>query len=376
MYMKPNSYIYPYVAFNDLSNKDIKNNLIERKEISLSQLKELIFDIKKPQPTIKGENLLERILSLFLDEEILFGPRDHIETNKKYWQERLSYFIAKNEPIQFTLLGLPFKIPVPLKTNRVLPDMGEVLFLLRLNSISELISNEYKPGAKITILAEDLFADFVGISESEAEQYYLAVKELNEKLGFSKNIEIISFKIIHDHVDNFPHIYEEKIFEHEKLYQNNDKDFLTKYNNTYDILKKIVTSKKYDNELLMDVYNDNLSNEQISDEVLKIRDELDKKAHQAVLKYFALLKLRDEVDLLEKLVPCSLSLSVAPKLNRLGIIPINKDSNRLPYHAVPVYDNGKFTLEYLIDIKRDAGKYLSIYFHEDKENKPFYYEKK
>lgn len=371
--MKSNSEIYPYVPFADLSNKDIKNNFVEKKEISLEELKEFVLSLENPQPNIQGKTVAERILSIFMDENFFFGPREYIEENKKTWLDKLNYFISKKEPIQFTILALPFKIPVPLKTNRVLPDMGEVLFLLRLNLITQLIVNEYQPGAQITVLAEGVFSDFVGIEKIQADNYYQAIKGLNDKLGFGDNIKIIPLSVIKEYTADFDKAYKQKVNELKKLYQTNDKEFLKKYNNTYQVLGRIVAPPELDEQILMDVYNDQLADSQVADNIFKIRNQIKEKAHHAIFQYFAFFLVRDEIDLLEQLVPHSLSLSVSPKKDRLGIVPVNKDCVRLPYHAVPVYDKNKFSLEYLIDIKRTKNKYILVYLKNDSDNTPFYY---
>jgi len=370
--MKANSYIYPYVKFANLNYKDIKNNFIKEKQVSFKEIKELVFSIKNPQPFIGGKTKAERILSIFVDENFLFGPVEYVESDKKQWLRKLNYFIEKKEPIQFTILSLPFKIPVPLKTNRILPDMGEVLFLLRLNLITELIQKEYLPGAQITILAEGIFSSFVGVPPKDADDYYNRILDLNKRLGF-KNIKIIPLDLIEKYVDDFKGVYDDKVADLKKLYEDNDKEFLKKYNNTYDVLCKIISTKDNNEKTLMDVYNDQINDNVVSDEVLKIRNNIKDKAHKAVFKYFAFFQLRDDIDLLEQLVPHSLRLSVSPKKNRLGIIPINKETNRLPHHAVPVFENGKFTLQYLIDIKRDDNKYIPVYLKNDPDINPFYY---
>ncbi len=106
-----------------------------------------------------------------------------------------------------------------------------------------------------------------------------------------------------------------------------------------------------------------------------IREDIRQRAHASIFQYYAYLRVRDDVQYLEKVVPRAVALSVSPEPNRLGVIPVNSECVRLPYHRVPVYDplRGVFTIEYLIDLQRSPLSYSAVYFKKDKEEKPFYY---
>jgi len=375
--MKSNPYVYPYVPFADLSNKKIRDNFKKEKKINVQELKEIINKIKQPKPEIQGDTVAEKILSIFISEDFLFGPREFIESNKESWLEKLNYFINKNEKIQFTILGFPFKIPVPLKTNRILPDMGEVLALQRLNLIFDLINEIYPQGSKITIFSEGAFAEPVGVSEQDAVDYHEFLVKLNQSLGFNKNIEIIPLGDMGKTVDDFEERYKNKVDELKKLYQEKDEKYLEKYKGTYDSVYRIVTTRSIEENILIDVYNENLDDKNLSEEAKKVRDDIKERLPQALFKYHAYLMVRDDIDFINKTIPNALTLSVSPKPNRLGVIPIEKSLNKLPYHSVTVYyqNQDKYLTEYLIDIKRSDKNYELVYLEEDEEkgNKPFYY---
>jgi pyoverdine/dityrosine biosynthesis protein Dit1 len=373
--MKPNPYVYPFIPFEDLTNKNIRENFIDQKTISLKDLKEIIQSIQAPRPKLEGFNISEKILSLFYDDNYRFGPLENIIQNKKFWLKRIDYFTSKNQPIQFTILGFPFKIPVPLKTNRILPDMGEVLSLLRLKTIADIIKGIYPPGAKITIFTEGVFGQSVGVSEKEAVAYREFLKDLAEILDFSSVLNFIDLSEMKRFILNFDEVYEQKIFELKELYNKGNPEFLKKYQGTFESLLHIVSTKNYDENLLLDVYNWQLKDEELSSQARLIREDIKKRAHEAIFHYHAFLQLRDQINYLEKMVPYGLALTVSPKPNRLGIIPVHKECLRLPYHGVPVYypEKNLFLIEYLIDIKRRERNYTLIFFDQDKENKPFYY---
>ena len=335
--MKANPFVYPFVPFINLADKNIRANFISRKEIDLPELKKLIGILPVSSPQINGETIAERILSVFQDENYRFGPKEYIQENKDSWITKLDYFINQGLPIQLTILGFPFKVPVPLKTNRVLPDMGEVLSLLRLNNIVDNIQKIYIQGAVITIFTEGVFGRFSGVPEEEWVAYRKFLEKLNELLRLSPALKIIDLSEMEKIVPDFQARCQQRAQQFKELYHRSDPEFLAKYEGTYEAVLRIISTKDYNESLLMDVYNEKLGDKDVSDEVKKIRHDIQTKTHDSIFQYHAYLKMRDGIDYLEKVVPHGLPLTVSPKVNRLGIFPVSKVCSRLPYHGVPVY---------------------------------------
>lgn len=375
--MKSNPYVFPSKDFFDLSFKKFFDNFQGEKQIDLFQLKKIVEEIKLPLIKIKPKKLLsEQILEFFLNPEIRFGSSRYIKENKDFFQKRLNYFIQNQKPIVFTLLGFPFKMPVSLKTDRTLPDMGEVLFLNRLFRIAEFIQeNIYSPGVKIYVFSEDCFAPFVDLPLKEAENYHRFLLFLNKKLGFDRFIQIVRLKEM-EKDPLFQEVFEKNLQENLKLYEKKDKEFLKKYRQTLKPIFRLVNSREFPLEVLMDVYNDQLKIKELSLNARKIRKKLLKKAQQAIFSYFAYLKTRDDLRFLEKKAPFALPLTVSPKPYRLGIWPIRKNCWILPYHGVPVFYKKEnfWDLRYLIDLRREKKPILKVFLKEDKEAKPFFYE--
>lgn len=373
--MRSNPYVYPFIPFIDLLDKRIRNNFKIKSRASIKKLYRIIGNLTQPEPKIFGKSIAEKILSIFIDKNFIFGPRKFIDDNKKFWIRKFNYFINKNKPLQFTILGFPFKIPVPLKTNRTLPDMGEVLSLSRLNLIAMLIKKIYKSGAKITIFSEGAFAESIGITREKAVSYHNFLVKLNKLFNFKKNLKITPLSLMEKKFKNFNEAYKKNIVYFKTLFNKRDPYFLKKYKGAYKSIYRIVSPGESDECILMDIYNTKIKNQFLSEQARKARQRIKTTAHEAIFKYFAYLALRDKINYIEKKVPHAITLTVSPKPNRLGIIPVHKECIRLPYHAVPVYypKENKFLLEYLIDIKRSRHQYKLVYFDQDKENKPFYY---
>ena len=98
----------------------------------------------------------ERILSIFEHDEVLFGDASFIPANRATWLERLDYFVAKGEPVQFVSMAFPYKVPNPLKNDRAAPDLGEALMLRRFQAVLDAIKAVYAPGGVLTILEEGI----------------------------------------------------------------------------------------------------------------------------------------------------------------------------------------------------------------------------
>lgn len=376
--MKSNPHVYPYTPFRDLSDKQMKANFVDERETSFAEIKEKLEQVENPTVEVSGETPAERIFSVFLNDELRFGPKEFLLDNKKNWLDKLNYFIEKGEKIQFSILGFPFKIPVPIKTDRILPDMGEMLAMNRLNYVMQLCKREYGPGAKVTIFSEGGFDRSVGVPKKESVAYHNFLVQACKAVGFDENVEVVPLSDMEQLVDDFESRYEKKIKELKKLHDEGDEKYLSKYEGTKEAVYRIVSTKGLDENILMDVYNEKISDEEASEEVLKIRKEIERKMHDAIFLYHAYLMVRDDADFIEKKIPHAITLSVSPKPNRLGVIPIRKDLKRLPYHSVPVLDERQntFFMEYLIDIKREDSEFVKVYLSESEDKKPFYYIRK
>lgn len=376
--MKSNPHVYPYTPFQDLANKEVKDNFVSEKEVTFQDIKKELEKVENPTVEVSGETAAERIFSIFLNDELRFGPKEFLLENKESWIKQLNYFIEKGEKIQFTILGFPFKIPVPLKTDRILPDMGEMLAMNRLNYVMELCNKEYENGVKVTIFSEGGFDKSVGVPHDESVAYHEFLVEAAKQVGFDKNVEVVPLSDMEDSVDNFEELYQKKISDLKELFASGDEKYLAKYEGTKEAVYRIVSTTGMDRELLMDVYNENLSDEDISSEALEVRKDIEKRMQDAIFMYHAYLMVRDDIDFIEKVVPHAITLSVSPKPNRLGVIPIRRELKRLPYHSVPVLDSdsGLFSTEYLIDIKREESEFTKVLLKGDADKAPFYYIKK
>ena len=376
--IKSNPYVYSYVPFYNLSAKKINFKKIGKQRFNSKNLKIYLEYNKIPPLKIKGKDVSEKIFNLFLDNNIRFGPRKYIISLKDYWIKKINFFVSKNKPLHFIILGFPFKIPVPLKTNRILPDMGELLALKRLYDITQLIKVFYKKGGKITIITEEIFGTFNNMKKEEIINYQKFLAFLLKKFQWDQNLTLYPLHKMEDQIINFEKEFQDKIDELEQNFINRKKSFLKKYYGAYPSIYRITNTKRFNLSMneFMDVYNEKKETKKKS--ILQVRKLIEYYTHSMLIKYLAYLELRDKFDFINKNFPNSLMLSVSPKPYRLGILPVGKDFIRLPYHGVTVFDekNKKFSIEYFIDLIRQNCYIQEIYYEEDKEEKPFFYIKK
>jgi hypothetical protein len=144
--------IYPFKPFKDLGNKTISNNFDTSRTISIDDLRTVIASIDNPSPQIQGDSVEDCILSIFQDDNYLYGPKHYINENREHWLTRLKNFTSKEMPLHMVIMACPFKVPVPLKTIRITADLAEILQIVRLRYIAQWIGSIYKPGATMIFL--------------------------------------------------------------------------------------------------------------------------------------------------------------------------------------------------------------------------------
>lgn len=373
--MKKPANVYPFVPFDDLSNKTIRDNFLESRTTTLEEIVTILNGIPKPMPRITGATTEERILSIFLDDQYRLGPREFIEDERDAWLERIRFFTRERKPLLGIILGFPYKIPVPIKTNRRLPDLGELIMLHRLVAITEQIHTVYPPGMRIEAFTEGVFGKFCGVPQTIASAYRDQIREYVTQLGYADILTITDLADVEKTIPDFSDRYETKVAELKSRYGAGDPDLREMYTATFPVTFRIVSSIGYDQLDLMDVYNDALSDSALNEHARTIREHLKNAATEATFRYDAYHQTRYETGIMDLWAPHALYLTVSPKPGRLGILPIATHVDRLPYHGATVLDEttGRFTIEYLIDIRRRPGPFTPVLLKGDSDPAPFYY---
>ena len=103
----------------------------------------------------------------------------------------------------FSILGFPYKMPVPLKTNRHLADFGEVAALARLNEIGKAIAKVYSPGVKIHVFTEGPFSQLNGMPRNLADRYFASLQDVVDRFGLGEHIVLQDLSRIIDEQPDF-----------------------------------------------------------------------------------------------------------------------------------------------------------------------------
>lgn len=368
--MKSNPAVFPSKPYPKLKVTNEVNKEFNKKTIDFSLVQKEFNLLTNKLINVNGKNTEERILSIFLSPEVLFGPKKNITDFKEDFLKKILFFTKSKKPIQLTVLGFPFKMEVPLKTNRTLPDMGEVLSLSRLYTITKSISKIYKPGAIVTIFAENSFAEFVQHNQKTANAYVSGLKILIKKLGIDNSIKVEDIgrmKILKD----FNQVYSNNLKDVNNQIKDRSGKFYERYLLSKDVIFRLISVKGYDKEVLYNLY---ASNNQDA-EIAELKKEIENHVEKGAVKYLAYLKSKDDLNYLNRKVGENLSMTVSPKPGKLGILPVGKNIDILPYHGVPLKRKNKnWEIKYLCELEFNNKIYTKVYLKGDKDKEPFFYE--
>jgi hypothetical protein len=376
-----NPYVYPSDTFQT-SGQPQTLTLADSKTVQVSEIVSLLERLLPPPDIAINHDLelTDQILSIFTSESICFGDIENILVDKMDWIDRIRIAIKDDEPLTFSIHGFPFKMPVPVKTNRRLADLGDYASLFALNRLMNFVGSIYKPGASLTVVCEDGFAPFMGVPMDNAKQYKAELSALSKQLQFEQ-LRFVTISEMEGYAD-YANVFEAHRTKLHDDFTNKSEAFIEQYNKVFPIIFRIVNSEMYadKSDELVEIYNVSESTTDLQQlkstehGLSEIIDDISGRTHEAVLSYFAYLKARDDLGFVEKVAPDSLPLSVSPKRGRLGVFPIERKQTKLPYHSVPIVKSDGLSLEYLYDVERSYASLVPVQLKGDSDNMPFYYE--
>lgn len=368
-----NKYILPVQEFKEplspsffeVSSEKISVNKIS--SILKKESKSIRVSVLMREKIVKRNknSIIKQIMLIFTDPTFLFGPIEFVHSEKQNFLEKIKFFVDKNLPVECTLMAFPFKIPVPLKTNRITPDLGELLSLNFLYGLCSLVKKIYKPGLILNILTEDTFYPFAFISKEEANFYQEQLEKLNKMFGFDSVIKFHRLSKIIEKSENFKKVFNAIQAKNRKTAKTN-----RKIKEVLPSMLRIINTRSYNKNLLYSLYK-KANVKDLGGLYVKISQ----KAISGSLSYISFLEARDKVGLIEKAFPFNIKLSYTPKAGRIGIKPGGPNMKLLSIHSIPVLRKNKnsFSTEYLFDIENDGCSYEAIYYKNDVEKKPFFY---
>lgn len=116
----------------------------------------------------------EKLLEVFQEYRMSPTPIDQYEAKgKAILADKFDHFVNRNQPIEFVMLGFPFKSTnIRDKVIGVLPDLGELLTLKNFSKFNEDIKVVYKPGIKLNMVSDGfVFNDILEVPDSRVDDY-------------------------------------------------------------------------------------------------------------------------------------------------------------------------------------------------------------
>ena len=298
---------------------------------------------------------------------MIFGDPTFIPANRAAWLERIGHFTKAGQPIPFVSMAFPYKVPNPLKTERLAPDMGEVLMLRRFAAVLDAVGRVYAPGGVLTILEEGILGRCQGVPPHHRRLHRHRHRHVrrggqSERVTFIRSTTWSRASPISRRAGS----EQERLRE---LWQQSDPAVRDAYDTTTAASRTSVPTIDYDPDVLAAAYDP----EQTDSALRYPRDFIDKVSHRQFFAYRALLSLRDSTGYLHDLRPHALKLTVSPKPENLAVLPVNRWTQVLPYHGVPVLlADGRWDIVYR-GAMGALGALEALVLAEDKDPAPLAY---
>jgi hypothetical protein len=361
-------YVFPFRPFRSLDKTAPLAEFAPARTVDRSFF-EPMLEVLAPALTVPaGDTLEDRLLAFFAQPSVVFGDPDWILSLADQWKAGFRHFIERKEPMLFTILGFPFKAPVPLKTPRMLPDFGEVVMLKRLNEIGRAIAAVYPLGVKIHVFAEGAFARLNDIPQADADRYFDALEKMSRDFGFSEHVVLHDLQKAVEELNGFEKVWAEVSDEIRQRRDRGDEKTVVALRDALPVTFHLMRNEGVDDDTLRRAY--------LNDGSAKtVRADIQRRAEESVVGYRGFLEARDRVSMLERYAPRGVALTVSPRPGRIGVRPLPAPSDVLPYHGVPVWTpkSQALRIEYYWDLVHEAGSFEPIKLQGDADPTPFLY---
>lgn len=305
---------------------------------------------------------------------------------------QIQHFIDLGEPIRIVFIGWPFKMwRNPLKTDRKIPDLGELAFVRQLVSICLSVSTVYPPGLKWTVLTEGkAYGELFEVEDHEWQRYLKRMKYFVGLYDADSMFEIGCLATCLENFPEFPRKFQdvmrglEEEFSQEKLesiwndpYRSKSRDLVSDELGQafHTMLRSIDTQSVSVGDHLIVYGKEGRSPE---GRHIEMRHEWARHARILALKYLAYNIAKNEVGergAIQDSHPHHLYVSITRKKGRFAFHPIHNRVGRFPHHGVPVMClDGVLRIHYLYQVKNESDRFQPVFFDDDIEEKPFYYQ--
>ncbi|CAN7598184.1 L-tyrosine/L-tryptophan isonitrile synthase family protein [Devosia sp. LjRoot3] len=365
---KTSPYIYPFRPFLHLDIAEENARFSEPQTLPVEGYSGWLERFAPEIAVTPAATIEETIFSIFADDAVRFGERTFVTDLQAHWIERIARFTTQGRMLEMTILGFPYKMPVPLKTNRKLADFGEVVSLARLNQIGCAIARVYAPGAKSHVFTEGPFGAFNGVSRADSDAYFASLENLLVRFGLNQHVALHDLNAVVDANPDFAGVWAETAKDIERRRDAGDQKVLDAIRDALPVrFHNLANPGVADLDLARAYRRDPAAQELIN--------SIQRRAESGVVTYRAFLEARDRVQLLERVAPEALAMTVSPRPGRLGVRSLPPPAQILPYHGVTVIarDGQGMDISYLWDLRRSSKSYTPLSLDGDTDPAPFAY---
>lgn len=368
MTAKTSPYIYPFQPFLHLDKPTPTSRFAEAREMTETEFSAWLETFAPKIHPLEGQETAEAIYSVFADPGVVFGDPAFLSSRREEWLQRFGRVVAEGRRLDLTILGFPYKMPVPLKTDRTAADFGEVVSLARLNQLARAIGRVYAPGARIHVFTEGAFHVFNSLNRSYADGYFASLQALASRFGVNEHVELHDLNAVVDDNPDFMAVWRDTEADLIARRDAGDEKVLAAIRDSLPV--------RFHNLANPGVGEADLAAAYRRDPAAKaLIDDIQQRAERGTVTYRAFLEARDRISLLQRIVPDALPMTVSPRPGRLGVRPLPEPSRMLPYHGVSVIsaDGATLEMQYLWDLRRTGRAYVPLHLVGDADPAPFAY---
>lgn len=268
-------------------------------------------------------------------------------------EDKIASALALGEPIQLVLPAFPAKSPNQEKTLGALPDLGEVLALVRLQKLCNEIRAVYPPGARLVICSDGrVFSDLVHVSDADVNAYALGIRKIISANGLT---DLSTF--------NLEEVFPEATYDQMRA---------SLVDTSAQPLERIREKVKSDVEW-QKLFNG--LHRFLFEDFLVLHGGLSRNGVRALAKqqaYEVLQRSQAWSALVAARFPKALRLSIHPQSRRSEKVPIcmvpGRDTWMTPWHSVVLFDGGKYFL-----VKRREAETLGAHFAYSRSGHGYYF---
>lgn len=366
-------------------NKSVATLLdkFDRETISVPEL--LKMKALKARPVFGLDRRLtpsaDAVCSTLLNSKITKSSPEDLEGVTRPLVDKVRTFVREGLPIEFCLIAFSPKSHSPIETGmRRLPDLGEMMFIKRLQDIDITIRQLHPPGIHFTVLFEgQAFVNRFGNPPDEVAAFRQRLQEGIGQMGAGTKVDLADLAGV---TSSFP-LFEEVRQEQEAIIRQglkDNRDIRQEVEIFMPVMRRAsVDLSGHDFEGLLEI----MRLKEHAAVVLQGRQStlaaaIEQQARENAIFYVSFNKARHSLKIMENTFPGKIYISITAKPGRLAIHPVHSNVEALPHHGVPVIGlNGFADIVHLHKLIRRHGdfgpKLARVHLEGDPDGQPFFF---